>query len=124
MPYRSHPYPTDTPDAPAYDEIHRYLLAYAKRYAEHIQLGRYVQRVRHNTSHGKRWLVDWTPAWGRAGSGTVHTDTFDFVVVANGSDSRPYVPYVEGLWTWTGEMLHSRWYRRAEDFRGKVSLSV
>lgn len=46
---------------------------------------------------------------------------FDYVVVANGSDSRPLIPYIDGLWDWKGEILHSRWYRRPEAFAGKVS---
>lgn len=54
--------------------------------------------------------------------GKTFQEEFDYIVVANGSDSRPFIPYTDGLWDWKGKVLHSRWYRAAEVFAGKASL--
>lgn len=53
--------------------------------------------------------------------GTTFEEAFDHIVVANGSDSRPFIPHIGGLWDWKGEILHSRWYRDPKAFAGKVS---
>lgn len=54
-------------------------------------------------------------------AGKSFEEEFDYIVVANGSDSRPFIPYIDGLWDWKGEVLHSRWYRDAKVFAGKVN---
>jgi Flavin-binding monooxygenase-like len=54
-------------------------------------------------------------------AGKTFEEEFDHIVVANGSDSRPFIPYIDGLWDWKGEVLHSRWYRDAKVFAGKVN---
>ena len=126
MPYRSHPYPAGTDDAPTYEVIKQYQDRHAKKYVDYIRLGRVVTRLRH-TPEGhaaqKRWLVEWTPSEtsNNPHIGTAFEESFDHVVVANGSDSRPFIPFVDGLWDWRGEMEHSRWYRRPETYAGKVS---
>ncbi len=128
MPYRSHPYPKDTAEYPTYQVIYQYQQQHAATYASHIKLNRVVTRVRHTPAgHAsrKRWLVEWTPSVTSKSPdvGTTFEEEFDHIVVANGSDSRPFIPYIDNLWSWKGEILHSRWYRKAEAFAGKVSLS-
>lgn len=54
-------------------------------------------------------------------AGKSFEEGFDHIVVANGSDSRPFIPHIDGLWDWKGEILHSRWYRAAKVFAGKAS---
>jgi len=123
MPYRSHPYPKGTASLPTFDVIRSYQVRHAEKYVDHIRLNRVITRVRHNPVSGKKWAVEWTPSWssGLPDVGQVYQETFDYVVVANGTDSRPYIPYIDGLWDWKGRILHSRWYRRPEDFAGKVN---
>lgn len=51
---------------------------------------------------------------------------FDFVVVATGTFDKPFVPDYPGLDTWKevfpDRIIHSKSYRRAEDFSGKVCI--
>ncbi|KAJ4513919.1 monooxygenase [Exophiala dermatitidis] len=119
--------PRGTTEYPSYEVIYRYQQDHAATYASYIKLNRVVTRVRH-TPHdhpsSKRWLVEWTPSVMSQSPdlGTTLEEAFDHVVVANGSDSRPFIPYIDGLWAWHGQILHSRWYREASAFAGKVSL--
>ncbi|OKL61516.1 hypothetical protein UA08_03105 [Talaromyces atroroseus] len=129
MPYRSNPYPKGTAESPAYDVIYQYQKQHAARYADYIRLNRVVTRVRHTpkgSGHRKRWSVEWTPSV--TGSlpdvGITFEEGFDHIVVANGTDSRPFIPYTDGLWDWKGELLHSRWYRNAKVFAGKTVMVV
>lgn len=128
MAYRSHPYPKGTAEYPTYEVIYQYQQQHATRYADHIRLNRVVTRVRHtpkDSVSNKRWLVEWTPSVTSSSPdvGTTFEEWFDYIVIANGSDSRPFIPYTDGLWNWKGEMLHSRWYRKAKVFARKVTLS-
>lgn len=128
MPYRAHPYPQGTADYPIYSVIYQYQQKHAATYAGHIRLNRVVTRVRHPPSdHASRsgWLVEWTPSVTSKSPdvGRVFEERFDHIVVANGSDSRPFIPYIDNLWAWKGEILHSRWYREAKAFAGKASPS-
>lgn len=129
MPYRSHSYPKGTAEYPTYKVIYQYQQQYAAPYADHIRLNRVVTRVRHapqGSVSNKRWLVEWTPSVTSSSPDVNKTfeEGFDHIVVANGSDSRPFIPYVDGLWNWKGEILHSRWYRQAKVFAGKASPSM
>lgn len=129
MPYRSHPYAKGTAEYPTYKVIYQYQQQHAATYASHIRLNRVVTRVRHTPedhASNKRWLVEWTQSVTSKSPddvGTTFEEAFDHIVVANGSDSRPFIPYINNLWVWKGEILHSRWYREARAFAGKVGSS-
>jgi len=125
MPYRSHPYSKGTAEYPTYDVIYSYQQEHAARYANDIKLNRVVTRVRHAPSDrvpSKGWLVEWSPSVtsSSADVGKTFEEEFDHIVVANGSDSRPFIPWTDNLWSWKGEIIHSRWYRDAKVFAGKV----
>ncbi len=131
MPYRSHPYPEGTAESPTYKVIYEYQRQHAAAYAGHIKLNRVVTRVRHTpgdrvSSQSKRWLVEWTPSVTSKSpdGGKTFEEEFDHIVVANGSDSRPFIPYIDKLWHWKGDILHSRWYRDPKAYAGKASLSL
>ncbi|WWC64304.1 uncharacterized protein I303_106914 [Kwoniella dejecticola CBS 10117] len=129
MPYRSHPYPDGTAENPTYETIYEYQVRHAQRYSKYIQLNRTVTRVRHtpaNHSPRKRWLVEWTPSFPSSSPdvGKNFEEQFDHIVVANGTDSRPFIPYINGLWEWKGEIIHSRWYRKSEAFADKAVMVV
>ncbi|KAL8292308.1 hypothetical protein RQP46_001774 [Phenoliferia psychrophenolica] len=127
MPYRSHPYPAGTDEYPTKAVILDYLTTFGEKHLKHIRFNRAVTRVRHNpfspSPSAKKWLVEWMPA-GASVLATPNEESFDHVVVANGSDSRPFIPYLDGLWEWKGEVIHSRWYRTAEAFAGKTVMVV
>jgi cation diffusion facilitator CzcD-associated flavoprotein CzcO len=128
MPYRSHPYSKGTAEYPTYEVIYRYQKEHAAEYANNIRLNRVVTRIRHGPPDrvpSKRWLVEWSPSvtTDLPEVGKTFEEEFDHVVVANGSDSRPFIPWIDNLWSWKGEILHSRWYRDAKAFSGKVIYS-
>ena len=50
---------------------------------------------------------------------TFLTDEFDYIVVATGHFSVPYIPEYEGMKTFPGRILHSHDFRDAEEFREK-----
>src|SRR5699024_3809355 len=56
--------------------------------------------------------------------GTPSSITTRLVINATGTWSRPYVPYVPGIETFTGAQLHTVGFRAAEDFAGKRTLVV
>ncbi|GAA5852750.1 hypothetical protein JCM8547_002615 [Rhodosporidiobolus lusitaniae] len=129
MNYRGHPYPEGTEFLPTREVIHGYLLDHAAKYKEHIRLNRVITRVYHTPSSlspSKRWSVEWQPSVSALSDpvGAPTVEQFDYVVVANGSDSRPFIPYVEGLWHYKGEIMHSRWWRGPETYAGKNVLVV
>ncbi|WVO18202.1 hypothetical protein L204_105907 [Cryptococcus depauperatus] len=129
MTYRSHPYPQDTAELPAFDAMYQYQKRHAETYHQYIRCNRVVTRVRYppaNHAATKRWLVEWTPSCtsGSPDIGKSFEEEFDYIVVANGSDTRPFIPYIDGLWDWKGDILHSRWYRRAETWAGKTVMVV
>lgn len=47
-------------------------------------------------------------------------EEFDYVVVANGHFEKAWIPQIEGLKTWWGKLLHSRWYRAPTFDQGNV----
>ncbi|WVW79182.1 hypothetical protein I302_101148 [Kwoniella bestiolae CBS 10118] len=107
----------------------RYQQRFAEKYTDYIRLNRVVTRVRHAPQDHpavKRWLVEWTPSYTSNSPeiGKTFEEQFDHVVVANGTDSRPFIPHIDGLWNWKGEILHSRWYRKPEAFVGKTVMIV
>tara|TARA_Y100000590_G_scaffold411748_1_gene506081 strand:- start:1144 stop:2478 length:1335 start_codon:yes stop_codon:yes gene_type:complete len=50
---------------------------------------------------------------------TVSKDNFDYVVVATGHFSVPYIPEYEGMNSFPGRILHGHDFRDAEEFRNK-----
>ncbi|GAA5971289.1 hypothetical protein JCM8115_005495 [Rhodotorula mucilaginosa] len=58
------------------------------------------------------------------GASEVDSDQFDTVFIANGKYSEPYIPRIAGLSTFTGSLLHAKWYRSPEQFQHKNLLVV
>ena len=56
--------------------------------------------------------------------GGSHRLTADLVLNATGTWDNPYVPHVPGIGEFTGRQLHTRDYRRKEDFAGLRTLVV
>ena len=50
---------------------------------------------------------------------TVSNEEFDYLVVASGHFSVPYIPEYEGMKLFPGRILHSHDFRDAEEFRGR-----
>ena len=50
---------------------------------------------------------------------SISTDEYDYVVIAAGHFSVPYVPEYEGMKNFPGRIMHAHDFRDAEEFRGK-----
>lgn len=52
------------------------------------------------------------------------TEQYDAVAIANGHYAVPFIPDIPGIKEWNerypGRIMHSKFYRRPEDFKGKV----
>ncbi len=44
--------------------------------------------------------------------------------MSNGHYAEPFIPYVPGLWSFPGQVIHSRWWRNPAQFDGKNVLVV
>jgi len=99
---------------PDHWDMHRYLVAYAKRFdvERRIRFGSRVVELRPAPGYSRsapRWQI-------RLENGTV--EDFDRVVVATGHLSKPlHVPEFEKRFK--GEYVHSHYYREPEPFAGK-----
>lgn len=45
-------------------------------------------------------------------------------MICNGHYAEPYIPYLPGLWTFPGQVIHSRWWRSPAQFDGQTVLVV
>jgi Flavin-binding monooxygenase-like len=111
--YIDFPMPDDYPDYPS----HRQILAYFKAYAKHFDLERHitfntvVEKVEKIADN--RWRVTTDKG--------VTTD-FDYVMVCNGHHWNPRYPQYPGRFS--GEILHSHYYKKAAPFASKRVLVV
>ncbi|MGV8969172.1 MAG: flavin-containing monooxygenase [Microbacteriaceae bacterium] len=94
-------------DYPSHRELRRYFEGFADHFAlrEHFRFNTPVETV---VRDGESWLVN--------------GETFDGVVLANGTLAKPTVPSFPG--EFTGELRHSSTYSSAREFDGKRVLIV
>lgn len=111
--FKDFPMPDGTPDYPSWRNLLAYFQAFAKHYGlyEHYFFNTEVKRVQPNAQGG--WDV--TLADG-------NTYPYKGVVIANGTLSEPNTPTFKG--TFTGEMMHSAQYKKADVFEGKRVLVI
>ncbi|KAL7419903.1 monooxygenase [Cryptotrichosporon argae] len=122
MAFRNFPFPNGTSLFPDSQTVLSYLESYATSLGltQHIRFNTRVERVaRTPGASGRRWTVESVDA-----AGARETETFDYVSVANGHYSDSWIPPIEGLGTFPGTLLHSRTYRRPEDYAGQTVLVV
>lgn len=114
--FEDYPMPRHYPDFPS----HRQIRAYFEDYAAHFRLLSPIRlRSRVNQASLRpdgRWSV---AAAGPCGSSE---EVFDDLVVATGHHRDPYIPQYPGRFT--GEILHSREFKRPDPFRNKRVLVV
>lgn len=107
-------------DYPSHRELRRYFSDFADRFGlrAHFRFGTRVLRVEPvSDAPDTRWRVSV-----EAPDGTVETDEYKGVVIANGTLSEPKHPQFEGHFD--GELLHTSRYKHAELFKDKRVLIV
>jgi cation diffusion facilitator CzcD-associated flavoprotein CzcO len=124
------PYPETVDDFPTAEQVRSYLEAYVDHFdlRDLLRLSTEVVSIAHaaaNTqqSHpGFRVVVRPTGESGE--SAEPETLHFDVVAVCNGVFSEPYVPHIEGIERFTGQVLHSSQLTDAALVAGKRVIVV
>jgi len=61
-------------------------------------------------------------------TGTQQEQNYDAIVIANGHFAVPFIPDLPGIREWNAEnpgvISHSKFYRRPDEFRDKVRITV
>jgi hypothetical protein len=114
--FEDFPMPDDYPDFPS----HRQMRAYFESYAEHFSLYTPI-RLRTRVERAilradGRWSIAISGPDGRA------EEVFDYLLVCSGHHREPNIPDYPGRFS--GEVLHSRAFKRPEPFRDKRVLVV
>jgi cation diffusion facilitator CzcD-associated flavoprotein CzcO len=103
--FEDFPMPDSYPDYPNHIQLQAYFESYAKHFGVYETIV-FESTVRHVSRDIKgNWSVEWIDA-----SGDKHTDTFEYLMVANGHHNVPKYPDYPG--TYSGKFLHSH------DFKG------
>ncbi|KAK5462910.1 monooxygenase [Exophiala xenobiotica] len=127
MAFSDKPFSDDDPLFPSHQAVLRYLEEYAEDVRHLIRFStavKDVQQVVDQATGKERWAL---VAENRPTKATTR-QTYDAVVVANGHYTVPYVPDIKGIADWNamypGVVLHSKAYRKPEDFKDKKVLVV
>ena len=111
--YLDFPMPEAYPDYPSHRQVLAYFQAYADRFGlrQNIRFATAVEHARKTAD--ERWAL-------RLSTGS--TETFDFLLVANGHHSVPRMP--AELAGFGGDLTHSHDYKSAEPYRDRRVLVV
>ncbi|KAI8246593.1 Monooxygenase aurF [Colletotrichum sp. SAR 10_96] len=110
------PSSSDVPSQCSAKQVEDYLDSYADHFKlrPFIRLNTQVRRVRHD-ENTKKWVIeiDGSP-----------TEIFDRVIIATGMNQTPNYPELKGVQSFPGRQLHSKSFKRPEEFKGKRVLVV
>ena len=106
------PWPQSAPTFPPAVQVGQYLSSYANKYIGNrvISLNCRVTKVERSESTGK-WNVTWCTA------DKEESDAFEFLIIACGFFSEPYIPAIPGLDTFPGIISHSSSYSSPDVFK-------
>jgi len=118
--YSDFPMPDNWPDFPSAAQMHRYLCAYA----DHFQLRRHTQfrcvvESCVPVGDGSAWQVSYTNV-----QGAKQTNTYKGVVVCIGHHWDPRMPSYPGQSHFTGQFMHSKAYKTAEQVKDRRVLVI
>ena len=103
------------------DEVLKYLEDYSKDILSYIRFNTLVHRIRKDPKNPRsRWIVDFM----NVKTSQHNTEEFDAICDCTGHYTRPYIPYVRGLWKYKRRILHAKWYKKPDMFAGQVSHCV
>ncbi|KAI9137235.1 hypothetical protein BKA69DRAFT_1099029 [Paraphysoderma sedebokerense] len=108
---------------PPHHEVLSYIQSYARRFnlKPHIRFNTYVTQVEKLLDSGDcfRWRIEYITSDGES-----CYEWVDAVIIGNGHYQSPYIPEIPGLQSFTGTILHSKFYRRPDSFKGKSVIVV
>ena len=122
MKYSDLPFPEGTPLFPSHEEVLKYLERYADDLRHLISFGIQVLHVRAFKGEGK---IRWSVTTRNLSTSSESTSVFDAVIVASGHYDDSYVPDIPGIKEWNvtypGSISHSKFYRRPDTYKKKVT---
>ncbi|KAK5058596.1 hypothetical protein LTR84_010859 [Exophiala bonariae] len=129
MAYCDAPFADSDPLFPGHEAVLDYLIRYAEEVRHLIRFNTKVDRVDLRVEDWEGRTKDlWTVSSTDLMTGVKTSKTYDAIVVANGHYTVPYVPAIPGLDKLNirhpGVVLHSKAYRRPEDFTDKKVLVI
>ena len=116
--FEDFPMPESYPDYPNHIQLQAYFESYAKHFGvySNIKFESWVQHV--SRDRDGNWLVKWSDA-----AGNSQSDTFEYLMVANGHHNVPKFPSYPG--NYTGKYLHSHDFKSVdESWRNKKILII
>jgi thioredoxin reductase len=125
MKFQDFDWPPDTPLFPPRETV----LQYIADYGEDVQhLIRYETQIVHAAPTSSSPHTAWTVTIRNLRTNQPSEETFDALIVANGHFTVPHVPDIPGIAQWNdrypGTISHSKYLRRAEEYKGKKVLVV
>ena len=102
------------PSFPPREVLYNYILGRSKK----ANVKKYIKfntTVKQTTFNGSQFEITTL----NKKDNTVSTNNFDYLVVASGHFSVPYIPEYDGMKSFPGRILHGHDFRDAEEFRNK-----
>ncbi|CAL8069303.1 unnamed protein product [Orchesella dallaii] len=112
---------------PAQSKVFEYLQSYAKRFNlwPNIQLNTSIVDIRpDNPSAPEGQAGKWIVETHDLKTDTFSTDIYDAVLICAGKHSYPYQSPIEGQETFKGSIFHTKYYKSAQDFKGKQVVLI
>ncbi|XP_060070492.1 dimethylaniline monooxygenase [N-oxide-forming] 2-like [Ylistrum balloti] len=101
------------------------VMNYIKRYADHHDLGKFIRTHTYVTNvcpNSEERFPEWTVSYYDVRNKEPQQDVFDAVFVCTGHHHTPYIPDIEGVEEFQGEIIHSKNYRIPERFTNKRAV--
>ena len=116
--FEDFPMPESYPDYPNHIQLQAYFESYAKHFGVYSNI-KFESSVQHvSRDRDGNWLVKWSDA-----AGNSQSDTFEYLMVANGHHNVPKYPEYPG--NYTGKYLHSHDFKGVdESWRDKRVLVI
>lgn len=111
------PPPTDIPDYPSGAQVLAYLESYADHFGllPHCRFRTALRRI-DRLSNDDGWALE-IDTLGSGGEVTgSRVESFDKVVIATGPYTKPYLPKIEGMEGFKGEVIHAQGYKSYVQF--------
>jgi cation diffusion facilitator CzcD-associated flavoprotein CzcO len=125
MGFQKFDWPKDSQLFPKHETVLQYIQDYGKDIEDLVQYETQVMNVEAtDASRDGQWNVTTR----KLRDNTERDEVFDAIIVANGHFIVPYLPEIPGVKEWNaqypGAILHSKYYRRPEDFSGKKVVVI
>ncbi|EXJ93599.1 hypothetical protein A1O1_01991 [Capronia coronata CBS 617.96] len=128
MAFSDKPFPEEDPLFPGHPAVLRYLNDYADEVRHLIHFHTAVRDVTLNTDNKSSSQEKWSLLAEDLRTKQTISREYDAIIVANGHYTVPYVPDIKGLTDWNAtypdRILHSKAYRKPEDFRNKKVIVI